>query len=502
LFFVLAGLLKATAMLSFFALAGVWALELLGLKLGEGKKRVFENSLKSAIPFVIGFGIVAAWYLWAWRYNQTHGTFLFSMQTHPLWRTNQIEPNLIARIFQEISMYHLKMIHSNAFLVSLVAAFIGVLAFFRKTNKALLTIMLLLFFGVASIFVLWFTSLYYHDYYFIIMLVFPPFVFIAGLETIMRKLYHKRWAKTSLLAVLAFLMVFSVGHALKMQIRSTAVNTQLRGHIISLVPLLDDLGIETNDRIISLPDPTPNFSLTTLNRKGWSGFAGANNLEDFKKRLQYGAKYLIIADFEQTMARRPFLADFLNEPMGKIGQTKVFRIDGKPATRFLYEKVDTVAFVFNGNVLMGNRRDSINFDGHEMVDGSLDEDFPNMKFPFGFELVKTDPENQFALDSRTPIGQAQFATIKVLRKGSPASLVVSSQGSKSIYVSKANGFPIEGSEWEEIVINISLDGFEPSDILIAYGWNHTDAIAYFANIEVLLFKSSAVVVDKKAKLKN
>ncbi len=491
-FFSLAGLLKATAALSFFALAGVWILELLGLRLGEEGKRVFEKRWKAAIPFAVGFAVVVGWYLWAWRYNQINGTFLFSMQAHPIWESNQIEPNLIEKIFREIKREHLPMVASNFTLGLLGASILTIILFFRKANRLLCSLAIFLFLGVSAVFFLWFSALLYHDYYFIAMLILPVFVLLNLLAVTSKISNQNFYAKIFINGAFLGLVVLAIGHSQKMQKSRTGPHWQVNNYSAPLVQFLDDLSIKTTDKIITLPDPTPNHSLITLNRKGWSGFFGANDSVNFHKCLENGAKYLVVSDLEQTILKRPFLKQHLNQPMGVIGKTHLFRIDGNPASRFLNEKVDTIVYMVNNITLVS--KDPISPLSETVPEGDQKSNANLEKASsLGLEPIETNPENQFALTSRTKIGKAKYAHVRIKRKEGPALLVVVLEGSKPLYVSNETGLPFLGTEWEEIIIRVSLDGWKPTDELVAYGWNNTSQTAFFSKLEILLYDSTVFV---------
>jgi hypothetical protein len=59
---------------------------------------------------------------------------------------------------------------------------------------------------------------------------------------------------------------------------------------------IDKTGIKKEDKVISIGDKTPNASLYSIGRFGWSDY---NNIQDeyaFNNAIERGAKYLIVAD--------------------------------------------------------------------------------------------------------------------------------------------------------------------------------------------------------------
>ena len=90
-----------------------------------------------------------------------------------------------------------------------------------------------------------------------------------------------------------------------------------------LDPLLNQLQIGKNDRVISIPDPSVVVSLYFMNRPGYTDFGSDFNQEEgFRKRIGQGAKYLIIND--TTILDKPVVKAFAEHYIGKYRNVKIF----------------------------------------------------------------------------------------------------------------------------------------------------------------------------------
>ena len=88
--------------------------------------------------------------------------------------------------------------------------------------------------------------------------------------------------------------------------------------LLTIEPLFNELGIDENDKVISIPDLSINGSLYYMNRKGYTDYASDFSKADgFYQRIENGAKYLIVND--STILSKEYISPFLQK---KIGQHK------------------------------------------------------------------------------------------------------------------------------------------------------------------------------------
>jgi len=92
---------------------------------------------------------------------------------------------------------------------------------------------------------------------------------------------------------------------------------EMRGYIRTI-------GIEADDKVISLPDHSFNISLYLLNQRGWTNFSKYSNSEDIQRLIDKGAKYLFITD-DKTLSQ-PFLEPFTQHQIGAFKGVKIFSL--------------------------------------------------------------------------------------------------------------------------------------------------------------------------------
>jgi len=85
-----------------------------------------------------------------------------------------------------------------------------------------------------------------------------------------------------------------------------------------------ELGIEDQDRVISLPDISFNISLYFMDQKGWTDRVKIKKTEDIDYLIQKGAGYLFISD--TTLLKKDYLKPFLSRPVGSYKNIKVFKL--------------------------------------------------------------------------------------------------------------------------------------------------------------------------------
>lgn len=87
-------------------------------------------------------------------------------------------------------------------------------------------------------------------------------------------------------------------------------------------PYLVKIGIQQEDRVISLPDQSFNITLYSMNQPGWTDYGlDKNNL---KRYIARGAKYLILND--TTLKREDYLKPYLLEKVGSYKNIEIFRL--------------------------------------------------------------------------------------------------------------------------------------------------------------------------------
>ncbi len=324
LFFTLAGLLKITSAINVIALLGLY---ITGLFKWSGMKE-FGNQLslrlKTLLPFAVYFMILIAWYLFAIHYNRIHQTEFFSTQIWPIW---DLSKETILWIRDQMREYWFRDYFHILVHILLLVCFITILVFWKKIHPVLLTLTLLMFAGTLLFSILWFYAFGNHDYYIIGLLTFPVFILLSLADLLVKRYPGIMKSVITKVLFLMFLLfnVYYAGQRLQWRYKGWINDYPANKDLYEVTPYLRSLGITAEDKVISLPDPTPCYSLYLMNQKGWTERYRYNTDSlKIEESIALGAKYLILTGEE--VAQRPYLQYFMKKPIGKYNEVSIYSI--------------------------------------------------------------------------------------------------------------------------------------------------------------------------------
>jgi len=87
---------------------------------------------------------------------------------------------------------------------------------------------------------------------------------------------------------------------------------------------LDSWGVQPEDRLISLPDRTFNYSLYMVNRDGWPKRRFTSLQPYMKLHINDGAKYALLNNIDEDLMEE--LKPYLLEMVGENNGIKLFRL--------------------------------------------------------------------------------------------------------------------------------------------------------------------------------
>jgi MFS family permease len=498
--FMLGGMLKVTALLSFFSLAGLWFLELFGARTGKNNSRVFTEIWKSVLPFIIAFVIVVAWYIWAWRFNEMHDTKYFSMRTCPIWNLSSCIVGSLSDVtlhIRELWMPHLLNKPMQVFL-SLCAVFI--ILFIRKANRMLLLLTTFTFVGSLFFILIWFAAFRDHDYYFINLYIFPVFLVITSIELAakhFRKSLHSPLTVLFMVGLTLYGIFYTSG---KQRLRYNGwMNNRYNqfADIRSVAPLIEQLGIEPEDIIVSIPDETSGYTLYILNRRGYTLFfdQAADSLS-LANCIDKDARFMFITDYPNTIKDKPYLKYFIDEPVGIYNNLQIFRIDGEQHHKKLHQFVDTLFYhaIYAGELYKSDssRLAVGNFvlDLEEHSDSSLN--IVNRR-----RSLLLNENEQFGFTTTIPVYPNSTFKASVWKKSVPGKgeLVVSSKRPDQFYHSVDEGVISSDTGWELYEINLRFDSKSPLDELLVYVWNPDGEDVLFDKLQILITRDVPEIIS-------
>ena len=89
-------------------------------------------------------------------------------------------------------------------------------------------------------------------------------------------------------------------------------------------PYMRKLGIQKEDRVVSLPDDSFNISLYLMGQKGWTNFNHYSTKEEIQYLIDRGAKYLFISQPE--ILEQDFLQPFLTQKIGEFEGIAIYKL--------------------------------------------------------------------------------------------------------------------------------------------------------------------------------
>lgn len=288
LVFLVAILLKTTALVHLLViLISCFTL----LLTDSTKKKQYKNILLSG--FVV-IGIVLCWvtYIKAYNANNIQGMFLTGIL--PIWDNDFAA---IQTIFERIN-YRKRVLYNPYVIISFILFVLSIFAaffFLKPSDKKTVFPLVIYSGGFGAYFLLFFTVLNEHDYYYINWLILVPIALITIYRLFGKKEKYARWITLALLIVL-FDSVFVA--KLRLDDRYTDWRNEL--YIQQIAPIESELVTNTSinwaitDKVFIPSDQTINASLYLLKVQGWTGY----NLIDSKSKLEqikaFGLKYIIL----------------------------------------------------------------------------------------------------------------------------------------------------------------------------------------------------------------
>lgn len=312
-FFLLAGLLKISSALSFMALIAVFFLR-------KGPVEFFvwdrENrwsaEARKIYLFIAGIFIVwIAWYSYARWYNHTYNYGIFLIGILPIWELDLIGIRKV--LFGLFKLWRQHFFRDEMHL--LIVLVLSWLVYKRKDLPALGRGMLLwVGLGFVSFLILFFQVFDNHDYYTLNLLVFFPIIWLVFFKTLSKiyPAYYQSW----ILKVLVVVFILHCGDFTRRRMlsRYERLGNTHTGVYEQVTPWLRSIGIRREDRVISLPDNSPNSSLYLMDQKGWSDYAWLTTEEEVYAKVRLGAKYLI--SYDSLSLHKPCYRPFKDSLLG------------------------------------------------------------------------------------------------------------------------------------------------------------------------------------------
>ena len=326
LVFTLAGLIKVTAIISMVALLVIFCLEATGILKFRKGSRLFKHPFIQWIPFILAFGLIFSWYLYANYYNSHHNASLLAVGILPIWDlTKEQIPDHFQGIREQVKWSYY---HRSMYWFLLVISTIIIITF-KKADKLLLFLTLLIFIGMIGFFFLFFEALFQHDYYIIDLYIFLP-VTCLTLMYIIKNHYPVLFRAVFLKLVIVILLIINAGFTKQRLTERYSMSWMNDNYLLNIkrfeniTPYLRSIGIGSDDKVLCLPDPSPVITLYFMNQKGWTNYGTDLDSIKIKWKINEGADYLFI--YIDSLYNNPNIKPFLKDKIGEINDIRIYDI--------------------------------------------------------------------------------------------------------------------------------------------------------------------------------
>ncbi len=255
-----------------------------------------KPNVKQVLLALLGFVCVLSWYLYSIHYNKLYGSSYYLTSFNPIWIMSREEIEITWKYITEFwyPKYYLPSVFHLLLFFFLMCFTPGII---KSTQKRLL------FLGGTALvlaYVLFFFKQFKdHDYYFLPLIPYFLIVSVFAMEGILNLERYKLVKVTTLVALFA-ITIMALDYSmlnLKRRFDNSAdqfskVAYQLGGS----EKWLDSLNIGPKSRFLVIGDQTPNGSLVTLRRFGWTFKDFSPGVEKITGEL---ADYLIILEPSQ-----------------------------------------------------------------------------------------------------------------------------------------------------------------------------------------------------------
>lgn len=341
--FSLAAVIKISSLFAFLAINFIFFIY--NIKNRKQNPKALYYQITSGIAL---FSIILSWFIFSRIYNSNNLDGLFRQDIIPIWKlTPEHIQKILNVVYTNTIIYFL-----NPFALLLLGILLIISIIFRKeTNQKMLFITLTILLGMTVFILLFFEGMDEHEYFLIDTTIIIPAIVITFLTTLkgkFPKIYYSSIFKTA-----AFILVlFSLNYSMVLtrahynpKDKLVTSNFPLpkrvldywewvhwdyeihKGKFEGIVPYLRSLGIKFEDKVISVPDESPNITLTLIQQKGFTDYHYSNHYQGkqiTERKIELGAKYLIVEGKENLL--RDDVAPFIQNQIGEYNGIKIFKL--------------------------------------------------------------------------------------------------------------------------------------------------------------------------------
>lgn len=287
--FMIAGLTKISMLLPMFALVGAY-----GVSSIIHKTR-WAQVAKSIAYVIITMMPVLSWYRYISNYNLLHKTTYFATSIRPIWDLSSEE---IHRIWLHINNFWLQLIFTDWYANAVIGALLICALAFRKIDRFIILISLLLLIGSLAYGLLFYINLEHHDYYFLPFFFLFLMIFIWAAKSIELS-FQSKWIRLGSIVLLAVISWQTAQAAVKKTRKSYQGwfnDFSLSKSLFDVESFLDNKNIPKSAKFAVPQDESSNISLLFLNRSGYTKLSGIFDVDDLDPLIDQGVEYALVLD--------------------------------------------------------------------------------------------------------------------------------------------------------------------------------------------------------------
>ena len=296
--FAFASLLKLNAAISFVALGAIFFIELNGWQKAK-ENNIFKHIKNNILGFGLALLVIFIWYWWAIHYNEKHSVSFLGTKTWPgwpIWETSdEAFLDTINGFFAD-SVY----IFFQPTYALMLFLLIFVIANRSRADWFTFNIFLLILVGVALFTFTFFFGIKDNIYYCINLMILPVFIFICTIQIIKNK-YPITFNSVVFRSIIFVFLLVNVKYAkgtLDIFYHHGVQHHRVTDESFNqkkFRAFIDSIGIQKTDRVICIPDRTPDALLCIVGRQGWSEYnLNREDTASINYLVKAGAKYLIV----------------------------------------------------------------------------------------------------------------------------------------------------------------------------------------------------------------
>ena len=185
-------------------------------------------------------------------------------------------------------------------------------------------------FGVLLFSILFFQALKDHDYYTINLFILAPIV-ILNFLVLLKENFIRIYSSVLFKIVAIAFLIHNIDFAKRrLEDRYNAESWQNENYVVNIqqfeeiTPYLRSIGIEKEDRVISLSDGSINISLYVMNQKGWTNYGITSDSSNINKKIKLGAKYLML--YNEDLLEEPFIQPYITHKIGQYRNVLIYEL--------------------------------------------------------------------------------------------------------------------------------------------------------------------------------